>query len=299
MAARSPKCAPTTSPRCRPRASSTAPAHQNMVHEFTWAARTRRARITANVARMALLLAGCLRPSRRDADRLCASGLDVGAAARAIRAGEIDLAIAGGVESLSRAPFVMGRRPRRSSERGNPRPTSAGAHQPPDEAAYGVDSMPETGENVAQDFRSAAPTRTRLPTARNSGRRRLPRRPPRREHRARDCSWRKGSRHNRFNRRASARRYHVGRARQNSARSSARTAPSPPATPLAVNDWRGRDDPRIRQGGRGKQLDAGRAHSWHGERRRAAAHHGIGPVPAVTKLCERPRPETRDFGVLS
>src|SRR5262245_60328572 len=109
-----------------------------------------------NVARMAALLAGL--PDHVPGvtvNRLCASGLNaVGDAARAIRAGEIELAIAGGVESMTRAPFVMGKA-------AEPFPRSAEIHDttigwrfinPLMKAQYGVDSMPETGENVAQDY---------------------------------------------------------------------------------------------------------------------------------------------------
>ncbi len=109
-----------------------------------------------NVARMALLLAG-LPESVPGAtlNRLCASGLDaVGAAARAIRAGEIDLAIAGGVESMSRAPFVMGKATDAFQRSADVYDTTIGWRfiNPLMKKQYGVDSMPETGENVAQDF---------------------------------------------------------------------------------------------------------------------------------------------------
>jgi 3-oxoadipyl-CoA thiolase len=109
-----------------------------------------------NVARMALLLAG-LPDSVPGAtlNRLCASGLDaVGAAARAIRAGEIDFAIAGGVESMTRAPFVMGKAPEAFSRSADIFDTTIGWRfiNPLMKEKYGVDAMPETGENVAQDF---------------------------------------------------------------------------------------------------------------------------------------------------
>ncbi len=110
-----------------------------------------------NVARMALLLAG-LPESVPGAtlNRLCASGLDaIGAAARAIRAGEIDLAIAGGVELMSRAPFVMGKAAEAFQRSAEVYDTTIGWRfiNPLLKQQYGVDSMPETGENVAQDFR--------------------------------------------------------------------------------------------------------------------------------------------------
>ena len=109
-----------------------------------------------NVARMAALLAGLpVAVAGSTINRLCGSGMDaIGSAARAIRAGEAELMIAGGVESMSRAPFVM------------PKATSAFAREnavfdttigwrfvnPLMKAQFGVDSMPETAENVAADF---------------------------------------------------------------------------------------------------------------------------------------------------
>jgi 3-oxoadipyl-CoA thiolase len=109
-----------------------------------------------NVARMALLLSGL--PAHVPGvtlNRLCASGLDaVGAAARAIRAGEIELAIAGGVESMTRAPFVMGKAERAFQRTAEIYDTTIGWRfvNAQMKALYGVDSMPETGENVAADF---------------------------------------------------------------------------------------------------------------------------------------------------
>ncbi|HVY59790.1 MAG TPA: 3-oxoadipyl-CoA thiolase [Xanthobacteraceae bacterium] len=112
-----------------------------------------------NVARMALLLAGF--PDSVPGvtvNRLCASGLDaVGHAARAIRAGEIDFAIAGGVESMSRAPFVMGKATEAFQRTSEIYDTTIGWRfvNPLMKAQYGVDSMPETGENVAKDYQVA------------------------------------------------------------------------------------------------------------------------------------------------
>ena len=109
-----------------------------------------------NVARMAVLLSGL--PERTPAatlNRLCASGLDaVGAAARAIKAGEIDLAVAGGVESMTRAPFVMGKSEAPFQRTTEVYDTTIGWRfvNPVLKAQYGVDSMPETGENVAEEF---------------------------------------------------------------------------------------------------------------------------------------------------
>ncbi len=109
-----------------------------------------------NVARMALLLAG-LPPSVPGVtvNRLCASGLEaVGAAARSIKAGEMELAIAGGVESMSRAPFVMGKATEAFQRSTEIYDTTIGWRfvNPILKAQYGVDSMPETGENVAEKF---------------------------------------------------------------------------------------------------------------------------------------------------
>lgn len=109
-----------------------------------------------NVARMAVLLAGLSeRTPAATLNRLCASGLDaVGAAARAIKAGEIDMAIAGGVESMTRAPFVMGKAEAPFQRTTDVYDTTIGWRfiNPLLKAQYGVDSMPETGENVAEEF---------------------------------------------------------------------------------------------------------------------------------------------------
>ncbi len=110
-----------------------------------------------NVARMATLLAGLPKEvSASTVNRLCGSGLDaVGLAARAIRAGDAQLMIAGGVESMSRAPYVMGKAETAFSRGQKIEDTSIGWRfiNPAMKAAYGVDSMPETGENVAQEWR--------------------------------------------------------------------------------------------------------------------------------------------------
>jgi 3-oxoadipyl-CoA thiolase len=109
-----------------------------------------------NVARMALLLAGL--PDSIPGitvNRLCASGLNaVGDAARAIRCGEMDFVIAGGVESMTRAPFVMGKAGEAFSRAAEVYDTTLGWRfiNPVLKAQYGVDSMAETGENVAEEF---------------------------------------------------------------------------------------------------------------------------------------------------
>jgi 3-oxoadipyl-CoA thiolase len=109
-----------------------------------------------NVARMALLLAGL--PDSVPGvtvNRLCASGLNaVGDAARAIRSGEMDFAIAGGVESMTRAPFVMAKAGEAFARTAEVYDTTLGWRfiNPTLKAQYGVDSMAETGENVAEEF---------------------------------------------------------------------------------------------------------------------------------------------------
>ncbi|HET8965673.1 MAG TPA: 3-oxoadipyl-CoA thiolase [Candidatus Acidoferrum sp.] len=108
-----------------------------------------------NVARMALLLSGL--PATIPGctiNRLCASGMEaIGSAARAIAAGEYDFAIAGGVESMSRAPFVMGKADSAFSRSAEIYDTTIGWRfvNPLMKKQYGVDSMPETGENVAEE----------------------------------------------------------------------------------------------------------------------------------------------------
>src|ERR1700734_878799 len=112
-----------------------------------------------NVARMALLLAGLPETvPGLTINRLCASGLNaVGDAARAIRTGDMDFAIAGGVESMTRAPFVMGKAAEAFSRNAEIYDTTIGWRfvNPLLKAQYGIDSMPETGENVAEEFQVA------------------------------------------------------------------------------------------------------------------------------------------------
>jgi 3-oxoadipyl-CoA thiolase len=109
-----------------------------------------------NVARMALLLAGLpVAVPGVTVNRLCASGLNaVGDAARAIRAGEIELAIAGGVESMTRAPFVTAKAAEPFQRSAEMQDTTIGWRfiNPLIKAQYGVDAMPETAENVAEDY---------------------------------------------------------------------------------------------------------------------------------------------------
>ncbi|MGR6433078.1 3-oxoadipyl-CoA thiolase [Rhizobium sp. PAMB 3174] len=109
-----------------------------------------------NVARMSSLLAGLPVPvPGTTINRLCGSGMDaIMTAARAIKAGEAELMIAGGVESMSRAPFVMPKAETAFSRHAEIHDTTIGWRfvNPQMKRLYGVDSMPETGENVARDF---------------------------------------------------------------------------------------------------------------------------------------------------
>lgn len=110
-----------------------------------------------NVARMSALLAGLPEAVPGSTiNRLCGSGMDAtGTAARAIKSGETNLMISGGVESMSRAPFVMGKATSAFSRQAEIFDTTIGWRfiNPAMRAAYGVDSMPETAENVATDYK--------------------------------------------------------------------------------------------------------------------------------------------------
>jgi acetyl-CoA acyltransferase len=110
-----------------------------------------------NVARMALLLAGLPEAVPGSTiNRLCGSGMDaVGTAARAIRAGEAGLVVAGGIESMSRAPFVMGKGETAFARNAEIHDTTIGWRfvNPLMRARYGVDPMPQTAENVALEFK--------------------------------------------------------------------------------------------------------------------------------------------------
>jgi len=109
-----------------------------------------------NVARMSLLLAGLpVGISGTTINRLCGSGMDaVITAARAIKSGEAEFVVAGGVESMSRAPFVLPKADSAFSRNAEIYDTTIGWRfiNPVMKAQYGVDSMPETGENVAEDY---------------------------------------------------------------------------------------------------------------------------------------------------
>ncbi|NRB04021.1 MAG: 3-oxoadipyl-CoA thiolase [Rhodobacteraceae bacterium] len=126
------------------------------IDEVTFGCANQAGEDNRNVARMALLLAGY--PDAVPAstvNRLCGSGMDaIIGAARAIKAGEADLIVAGGVESMSRAPFVMPKATTAFSRANEVHDTTIGWRfiNPVMKAQYGVDSMPETAENVAEDY---------------------------------------------------------------------------------------------------------------------------------------------------
>src|SRR5580693_9819335 len=110
-----------------------------------------------NVARMALLLAGLPKEvPGSTVNRLCGSSMDaVATAARAIKSGEADLMIAGGVESMSRAPFVIGKADAAFSRSLKLEDTTLGWRfiNPALQKKYGTETMPETGENVAEEYK--------------------------------------------------------------------------------------------------------------------------------------------------
>jgi acetyl-CoA acyltransferase len=126
------------------------------VDEVTFGCANQAGEDNRNVARMSLLLAGLPETvPGTTMNRLCGSGMDaVITAARAIKSGEAELVIAGGVESMSRAPFVMPKAETAFSRHAEIHDTTIGWRfvNPLMKAQYGVDSMPETGENVAEDF---------------------------------------------------------------------------------------------------------------------------------------------------
>ena len=129
----------------------------NAIEEVIFGCANQAGEDNRNIARMSLLLAGFpTAVAGTTVNRLCGSGMDaVGIAARAIKAGEADLLIAGGVESMSRAPFVMGKADQSFSRTPNGLyDTTIGWRfiNPIMEKMYGVDSMPETAENVAKQF---------------------------------------------------------------------------------------------------------------------------------------------------
>ena len=129
---------------------------KNKIEEVFFGCANQAGEDNRNIARMGLLLAGLpISVPGNTINRLCASGLDaVGAASRAIKTGEISLAIAGGAELMSRAPFVMGKAQEAFSRNAEIYDTTIGWRfiNPLMKAQYGVDSMPETGENVAEEY---------------------------------------------------------------------------------------------------------------------------------------------------
>ena len=135
-----------------------------------------------NVARMAVLLAGLPKDvSGSTVNRLCGSGLDaIGSAARAIRSGDAQFMIAGGVESMTRAPYVMGKAQTPFDRAQKLEDTTLGWRfvNPAMQAAYGVDTMPQTAENVADQWqvsredqdRFALASQTKAAAAQTNGR---------------------------------------------------------------------------------------------------------------------------------
>ena len=236
-----------------------------------------------NVARMAALLAGL--PASvpgTTMNRLCASGMDaVGTAARAIRAGELDVVIAGGVESMTRAPLVMGKAETAFQRSAEIHDTTIGWRfiNPLMKAQYGVDSMPETAENVADDYagepRRPGRLRAALAAARQGrdGKRRAGR-----AHRRRRDAGQPQDRPGHWSPPTST------RAPTRRPRALAKLKPIVRAggtvtagNASGVNDGAQALLDRLRRGGRAAWAHAAGAHRRHGDGRRAAAHHGDRP----------------------
>jgi 3-oxoadipyl-CoA thiolase len=129
----------------------------NAIEEVIYGCANQAGEDNRNVARMSTLLAGLPQGvPGTTVNRLCGSGMDaIGVAARAIKAGEAGFLIAGGVESMSRAPFVLGKASSAFSRQADIYDTTIGWRfvNPLMRNQYGVDSMPETAENVADDFK--------------------------------------------------------------------------------------------------------------------------------------------------
>ena len=129
---------------------------QGAIDEVVFGAANQAGEDNRNVARMASLLAGLpVVVPASTINRLCASGMDaVANVARGIRAGDYHLAIAGGVESMSRAPFILPKSETAFSRKAEIYDTTIGWRfvNPAMKAAYGVDSMPETADHVALDY---------------------------------------------------------------------------------------------------------------------------------------------------
>src|SRR5256885_6367443 len=129
----------------------------SMVDDVVYGCANQAGEDNRNVARMALLLAGIPQEvGGTTVNRLCGSSMDaIAIASRAIKSGETSLMIAGGVESMTRAPFVMGKADSAFSRAAKIEDTTIGWRfvNPLMKSKYGVDSMPETAENVAVDFK--------------------------------------------------------------------------------------------------------------------------------------------------
>ncbi|MFZ9135669.1 MAG: acetyl-CoA C-acyltransferase, partial [Candidatus Puniceispirillaceae bacterium] len=130
--------------------------NKGAIDEVVFGAANQAGEDNRNVARMASLLAGLpVEVPASTINRLCASGMDaVATAARGIRAGDYHLAIAGGVESMSRAPFIVPKSETAFARKAEIYDTTIGWRfvNPAMKAAYGVDSMPETADHVAADY---------------------------------------------------------------------------------------------------------------------------------------------------
>ena len=230
-----------------------------------------------NVARMSALLAGLpVTVPGATINRLCGSGMDaVGSAARAISAGEAELMIAGGVESMSRAPFVMPKAESAFSRSNAVYDTTIGWRfvNKLMKEMHGVDSMPETAENVAADYgiereaqdRMALASQQKAVAAQKAG--------------FFDgeivpvtIAQKKGDPHRRRQGRASARHQPRG-ARQAEGRRPARRL-GDRRQRLGRQRRLVRADPRERARGGAPRPDAARPRRRHGDGRRAAAHHG-------------------------
>jgi 3-oxoadipyl-CoA thiolase len=133
--------------------------HWNALDDVIYGCANQAGEDNRNVARMALLLAGLPKDiSGSTVNRLCGSSLDaLAVAARGIKSGEVDLVIAGGVESMSRAPFVMGKADSAFSRGMKLEDTTIGWRfvNPAMKAKYGTDTMPETAEIVAEEYKIA------------------------------------------------------------------------------------------------------------------------------------------------
>lgn len=232
-----------------------------------------------NVARMAALLAGLSDTIPGvTLNRLCASGMDaIGTAFRAIASGEMELAIAGGVESMSRAPFVMGKADAAFSRNMKLEDTTIGWRfiNPLMKAQYGVDPMPQTADNVADEYKIsradqdafALRSQQRTAAAQAAG------------YFAEEIVPVRIA-HKKVRRWLSTTSIRVPipawKPWANSSRSTARTRPSLRAMPRGQR-WRRGDDPGIGRGGQTPWPDRSRSGSGHGQRRCCAPCNGHWP----------------------